>query len=125
MESTERLVEQIKELVAPLSPEQRLRVIQAISVMPEASSPSVALERSMEEIMADQEWWFNLPLHVRQKYRGKHVAVYQNTVIDQDQDVRTLHRRVREKHGSIPILVIDADWQEMPVYQFPGFQLER
>jgi hypothetical protein len=52
------VVEQIKELVAPLSLEERLRVIQAISGMPESSS---SLDLSTEEMLADQEWWYTLP----------------------------------------------------------------
>ncbi|MBX3000742.1 MAG: hypothetical protein KF893_19635 [Caldilineaceae bacterium] len=122
MESTQQVVEQIKELVAPLSPEERLRVIRAISGMPKSPSSS---DPSAEEMLADQEWWFTLPIHVRKQYQGEHVAIYKGAVVDHDHDVRSLHRRIRQKYGSAHLLVLNADWKEMPIYTFPGFQLER
>ncbi len=39
------------------------------------------------------------------KYPGEYVAVYSGKVIDHDPDLRTLHLRVYEKYGRIPVLL--------------------
>jgi hypothetical protein len=39
------------------------------------------------------------------KYAGRYVAVHNGKVIDHDADLRTLHLRVYQKHGRIPVLL--------------------
>ena len=40
-----------------------------------------------------------------QTYRGQHVALYHGSVVDHDDDVSRLEKRVREKFRSLPVLI--------------------
>ncbi|MEW6717479.1 MAG: DUF5678 domain-containing protein [Chloroflexota bacterium] len=62
-----------------------------------------------QKIEQEQEWWFTLSLKERAKYEGKFVAVHNKKLIDHDEDEIALARRVREKYGNIPILIMPAE----------------
>ena len=59
------------------------------------------------------------------KYMGQYVAIHQGMVIDNDPDLRTLHLRIFEQIGHIPVLlklVMDKQEREL-VFRSP--RLER
>ncbi len=60
---------------------------------------------------------------LRQKYPGQFVAIHHELVIDHDLDLRTLHLRVHDKMGNIPILlkqITDKPEREL-VFRSPRF----
>lgn len=70
-----------------------------------------------QKIEKEQEWWLTLSLSQRAKYEGKYVAVHNQKLIDYDEDEIALSRRIREKYGNIPILIIPAEGpREIHIY---------
>jgi hypothetical protein len=62
-----------------------------------------------QKIEQEQEWWLSLSLKERAKLEGEFVAVHNKKLIDHDEDKVALTRRIREKYGSIPILIMPAE----------------
>lgn len=50
-------------------------------------------------------------------YEGKWVAVYQGRVVDSDEEVEILLKRVREKFGYVPVYIQQVLPKGMPVYK--------
>jgi hypothetical protein len=61
------------------------------------------------KIEQEQTWWLSLPLSERAKYEGMYVAVHNKTLVDQDQDLRALHQRIRAKYGKVAVLMMPAE----------------
>jgi hypothetical protein len=40
-----------------------------------------------------------------EEYQGQHVALYKGEVVDYDEDVSCLERRIRERFGWLPVLI--------------------
>ena len=57
-------------------------------------------------------------------YRGQFVAVHDGQVIDHDPDLRTLHLRVYQQLGHVPVLLKQVSDQPDPVLQFRSPRLE-
>lgn len=60
-------------------------------------------------IEQEQAWWLSRPLSERAAYEGQFVAVHQQRLVDHDTDDATLQRRVREKFGQQPVLIMPAE----------------
>jgi len=123
MTTAEMIVEKVKELVAPLGAEDRLRAIEAIAEMEQAATGTrrrsdPAVEQRRGQMLQEQEQWFALPLYIRKPFRGQFIAVYHGKVIDQDADQSKLVIRVRGQFPNAPIPILNGDWDETPVYTF-------
>jgi hypothetical protein len=73
---------------------------------------AVRRERTLAErqkIEQEQEWWLSLPLRKRAKYEGQSVAIHNQKLIDHDKDEKALYKRIREKYGKTPVLVMPAE----------------
>lgn len=129
MESTELIVEKVKELVTPLGPKERLRIIQVISNLEFEADPageingSDAAERRLR-MLAELEMWYALAAEERQQYTGEYVALWEGKVVDHDADQGELYLRIREQFGSQPVPVVYADWQEPPTFVLHSPQVE-
>lgn len=60
-------------------------------------------------IEAEQEWWLGLPLSERAMYEGEYIAVHRQELVDHDIEQSALYRRVREKFGHTPVLIMPAE----------------
>ena len=75
---------------------------------------TIVLRRRIEQ---EQLWWLQQPLRERVKYEGKIVAIYQQAVIDCDEDSNRLAQRIRSQFGDQPVLLIPAEGpREITVY---------
>jgi hypothetical protein len=109
------VLEQIRLLVADMSPKERLTVIETIASL-DSESDQVNERHSPEEqqLIAEQEQWFARPVAERVQYRNQFVAVYQGKVVDHDPNQRELYIRVRQRFGAEPVLIINGDWDATP-----------
>lgn len=119
MDSKEKVIEQIRTLVADFSPEERLSILQAIApVEPDVGTDTEVLDQieiaERNRLWAEQEAWFARPPQERLQYRGKYIAILGGQVIDSDLDQRALYLRVRSRFGRAAVLIINGDWNEIP-----------
>ena len=73
---------------------------------------SLQRERTLanrRKIEQEQAWWLNLPLSTRAQYEGEFVAIHNQQVIDHSKDENALRKRIRTKHGKMPILIMPAE----------------
>ena len=70
-----------------------------------------------KRILAATVAWYRLPPAVRNQYRGQYVAVYQNEIVDSDQERLTLYRRIHERFGRRSVLIIEGGDHPMPIYR--------
>jgi hypothetical protein len=69
------------------------------------------------KIEQEQEWWTSLPIKRRAKYAGEFIAVHDREVVDHDQDQKALYKRIRDKFGSAPVLLMPAEGaKEIRIY---------
>lgn len=62
-----------------------------------------------QKIEQEQKWWLSQSLNQRAKYEGEYIAVHNKKLIDHDKDEIGLTRRIREKYGNTPILIMPAE----------------
>jgi D-mannonate dehydratase len=74
-----------------------------------------------QKIVNERQFYEANHSEILQKYRGKFVAIHNETVIDADEDGHKLSKRVREQHGRIPIAIIEV--RETP--EAPTFKVRR
>jgi hypothetical protein len=58
-----------------------------------------------EAIHAETEAFWAMRDHLLARYPGESVALYQGQVVDHDADVTRLESRVRDRFGSLPVLI--------------------
>jgi len=61
---------------------------------------------------------------LKTQYAGRYVAVYRGSVIDHDSDVSKLEARVRERLGSLPVLIAPVEPAPPRELRWPGGRLE-
>ena len=129
MTTAEMIVEKVKELVAPLSRTDRLEIIRSIEELALDSTNGKRTDQTAAEaedpMFVEQEKWFALPVSLRERFRGRYIAVQNQQVIDEDEDRLALTRRVRSQFLNAPIPILNGDWDETPTYSFPSFHLEK
>jgi hypothetical protein len=91
------LVEQIKRLAAEQA--QPAEKVLETAVQTHLDQ----LER--EAIHAETEAFWEMHDELVRRYEGEHVAVYQGSVVDHDEDASRLERRVRARFGELPVLI--------------------
>lgn len=122
----ESVIEQVRQLAAPLTSSERLALIQAIAALENVEDPSARQARPTADTLAvEQATWFARPAAERQRYAGQYVAVEGGQVIDQDSDQRTLYLRIRKRFGARPVLIVNADWDEPPTLVMYSPRMER
>ncbi len=60
---------------------------------------------SRQKIQAESAVFREMHAQLASKYPGEYVAVHDGQVVDHDPDVRTLHLRIRQRYGRLPILL--------------------
>jgi hypothetical protein len=115
MRNKDAVLEQIRLLVAGMSPQERLAVIETIAALDSESDQMNERHSPQEQqLIAEQEQWFARPVAERAQYRNQFVAVYHGKVVDQDPAQRELYLRVRQRFGAEPVLIINGDWDTPP-----------
>lgn len=126
MEAVSTIFTQIRTLVQPLSAEQRLQLIQDIAAMKQGGEAAVRETPSRaEQLAVEEDYWYGLPEEMRARYANRYVAIQNRQVVDHDVDQRALYLRVRRRFGSDPVAIVQAGWQEPPVYEIRSPRLER
>jgi hypothetical protein len=122
----ETLIEQVRQLAAPLTSTERLALIQAIAALESSDGQAAHQNRATaDDLEVEQEAWFARPAAERRRYAGQYVAVKGGQVVDHAADQRSLYLRVRERFGAQPVLIVSADWDEPPMLVMRSPQLER
>jgi hypothetical protein len=91
------LVEQIKRLAADQG--------QPAEKVLETAVQSHLDQLEREAIHAETEAFWETHEELVRKYEGEHVAVYQGSVVDHDENAWRLERRVRAHFGELPVLI--------------------
>ncbi len=126
MQTNVAVFEQIRDLVLPLTAEERLLLIQHIATLSSAHDVLAANRDQQQDQLSDEEAaWYAMPLAQKMRYQGQYVAIHHGQVIDSDVDRRTLYVRVRQRFSHAPIPILNAAWDEPPVYEFRSPRLER
>lgn len=58
-----------------------------------------------QKIRSEQDAFAKLHTNLVTTYFGEYVAIHDGALVDHDQDHRTLHLRIRQKFGRMPILL--------------------
>ncbi len=58
-----------------------------------------------EAIHAETRAFWNMHDRLLRTYPGQHIALYQGNVVDHDEDVSRLERRVRKQFDLLPVLI--------------------
>ena len=115
MPNKDAVLEQIRLLVADMSPKERLSVIETIASLSSESDEMRELQTPEEQqLITEQERWFARPIAERAQYRNQFVAVYHGTIVDHDPSRRELYLRVRQRFSAEPVLIINGDWDTTP-----------
>ncbi len=61
------------------------------------------------KIEQEQEWWLSQPVKRRAKFGGEFIAVHLQRVVDHDKDQKALQKRIRDKFGNAPVLIMPAE----------------
>ena len=125
MEAVSTIFTQIRTLVQPLSAEQRLQLIQDIAAMQPGGTADREAPSRAEQLAVEEDYWYGLPEDMRARYANRYVAIKNRQVADHDVDQRALYLRVRRRFGSDPVAIVQAGWQEPPVYEICSPRLER
>lgn len=77
-----------------------------------------------EKIRAETEAFNQQHEELLAKYSGQYVAIHNGLVIDHDQDLRTLHLRVFNRLGHIPVLLkqVTNEPDRELVFRSPRFE---
>ena len=65
-------------------------------------------------LAAAEEYWFQLPEAVRTRYHNQTVALLHNQILDADQQLAALRKRITSEYPDQPVLYLDADAELMP-----------
>lgn len=125
MEAVSTIFTQIRPLVQPLSAEQRLQLIQDIASMTQDEAGVRETLSKAEQLAVEEAYWYGLSPELRARYAHQYVAVKNRQVVDHDADQRALYLRVRRRFGSDAVAILQADWQESPVFEIRSPRLER
>ena len=125
MEAVSTIFTHIRTLVQPLSAEQRLQLIQDIASMTQDEAAVRETSSTAKQLAVEETYWYGLPAAMRARYANRYVAIKNRQVADHDVDQRALYLRVRQRFGSDPVAIVQADWQEPPVFEIRSPRLER
>lgn len=127
MTTAEMIVEKVKELVAPLGAEDRLQVIQSLTLWtrPDTTNEKTNSEQRRQRQQAELDAWYALPADLRQRYSGNYVALWEGEVVDYSPDQSEVYLRIRERFGARPVVIIHADWESLPIFTFHSTTMER
>jgi len=110
------IVKQIERQIARLSRQQQLEIVARITQQLTAKSHRRAnggkrgkYATDVEKIKQEQAWWMKQSEKQRLKYAGAYVAVHNQTLIDHDDELAILSRRIRAKYGKIAVLMMPAE----------------
>jgi hypothetical protein len=80
--------------------------------VPASPSPTESAEAWEEALALAEEYWFQLPEAARQQYAGRTVALLRNCILDADEKLRDLRKRVTALYPDQPVLYLDADAEQ-------------
>lgn len=77
-----------------------------------------------QKIHAENEAFRAMHAELLDQYRGKYVAVHRRKVVDHDEDLNALHRRIRRHYGYTPVLLREVTGQPELEFVFRSPRLE-
>ena len=105
-----------EELAGTISEEAATRGISVEEYLRSAIKRARTLN-ARQKIEQDQAWWLALPLSKRAKYEGEFIAIHDQKLIDHDKNEFALNKRIREKYGKTPVLMMPAEGvREIRIY---------
>ena len=111
------LVEEIEQLTGKEETDAALFVEEAVR--------SYLSQFRREKIRTETEAFNRQYGNLLKKYRGQYVAIHNGQVVAHDPNLRTLHLRVHQKLGPVPVLLKQVTDQPERVLQFRSPRLER
>ena len=77
-----------------------------------------------EKIKAEAEAFHNMHAELVEKYLGQYVAIHNGKMVDQDEDFRSLHTRIRQRFGRQPVLLrrVEAEPERVWTFRSPRFE---
>lgn len=121
--TTSAILAEIRSLVSDLPIEDRLQLIREIATIApplaqqsEFASQKEKYSQRQQQLRLEQNNWFARPAQERQQYAGQYVAVYEGQIVDHDEHQRQLYLRIRDRFGRKPVLLIQADLEQTPIY---------
>ena len=63
-------------------------------------------EQRHAQLLVEMERYRVLHPQIVEQYEGQYVAVYQGEVVDHDEDTGVLFKRVYERYGDLPVLIV-------------------
>jgi serine phosphatase RsbU (regulator of sigma subunit) len=66
-------------------------------------------EREQHAIRRETQAFWAMRDELLKVYPGQHVALYQGKLVDHDEDAARLEKRVRERWGSLPVLIAPVE----------------
>jgi len=73
-------------------------------------------EAKERKIDREMETYRTMHVELKQRFLGKYVAIHNGELVDHDADRRALSRRVRQKYGSVAVLITPVE--EKPEREF-------
>lgn len=70
-----------------------------------------------KRLMIETSAWYRLPAEERRTYQGRYVAIYQEKIVDDDDDRLVLYHRLQKRFGRQTILIIEGGDSSIPVYR--------
>jgi hypothetical protein len=115
---TSSVIATVRNLVASMTADERLAVIQAIAAIERPPQPSQnEVDPRQQALLQEQKYWFQRPVQERRLYANEYVAIYKGDIVDHDPDQRTLYLRVRKRFGRNPVLIVNANFDAIPEYK--------
>lgn len=69
-----------------------------------------------DKLEQEQHHFEAMHVELKQNYLGQHVAIYKGQLIDHDSDVVMLVRRIRQRLGRLPVLIVQVEEKPVPEY---------
>lgn len=82
-------------------------------------------ELEKEAIHAETQAFWAMYDDLLKRYSGEYIALYQGQVVDHDKNVSRLEERVRERFGSLPVLIASVSPQPRRELRWLGGRIDR
>ena len=92
-----RLIEHVERLAAEQS--------QSVEKVLETAVQTYLDELERDAIHAETQVFWAMHDQLLAEYQGQHVAIYRGEVVDHDENVSHLEKRIRERFGWLPVLI--------------------
>lgn len=77
-----------------------------------------------EKIAAESRIYRETHAEIKTEYLGQYIAMRDGKIIDHDTEFQSLHKRIRERFGRLPVLITKVEEEPERVLMRRGFRLE-